>query len=217
MASPSRGGANGEASKGAQSVLADARNATEKARTAHVAGSVTQNGSTVSFNLVVGHGQGGGTLSENGATFDIVLHQPKVYLKAGKATWTKVANSAAASLFADKWLETTTANKDFVNLANLADIVKLTKALEPSGTLTKQGATSFRGQPVVPLFDSGGGGGTLYVASRGIPYIVAVVGGKGAPGRLLFTQYNTAKVPPAPQGAINLNQLENGAGNSSGA
>jgi hypothetical protein len=206
----------GEASKPALTILADAKRATKAASTAHVVGSLREGGSTISFNLVVGHGQGGGTLDNAGETFDIVVHKKKVYLEAPKATWTKLANSAAAEVLANRWLYTTTANQDFADFANLLEIVQLTNQFTPSGTLFKKGTTTFDGQPAIPLFDSGVGGGTLYVAARGTPYILGLTGTKANPGRLLFSEYNTAKVPPAPKNAINFDELESG-GNSGGS
>jgi hypothetical protein len=209
-------GSNGEAAKSAAAILADARHATEKARTAEVVGAIQHYGMKLSLDVTLGHGQGGGTVGEGGVSFDIVLHQPKVYLKAPAATWTKLANSAIASMLANRWLQTTAANKDFVDIANVVDLVKLTNAVTtPSGKLVKKGVTTFRGQPAIALTDSGPNGGTLYVADRGTPYVLGAVGGKKAPGHLNFTEYNSARIPSAPKGALNLNALEAAGGGGS--
>ncbi|MCL2395459.1 MAG: hypothetical protein FWC87_12320 [Acidimicrobiaceae bacterium] len=209
--------ANGEAGKTALAILADAKHATEKARTAEVVGSIHHYGSNLSLDIAVGHGQGGGIVSDSGASFDIVLHKPKVYLKAPKATWTKFAGAAVGGLLANRWLQTTTANKDFTDIAQVVDIVKLTnELLTPSGKVVKKGTTTFHGQPAIALTDSGPNGGTLYVAGRGAPYVLGAVGGKRAPGHLTFSDYGSAKVPPAPKNAINLDALEAGAGAGGG-
>jgi hypothetical protein len=216
VASPaSAAGSNAEASKSATAILADAKAATKKAHSVHVVGTISDSGSTTTINMVVGHGQGGGTLSEGAANFDIVVHQGKVYLKAGKATWTKLANASAAALLANRWLQTTTSNQDFAQLTQVADIVQLTDSLSPGGKLVKEGNATFHGQPAIGLLDTSKDGGTLYVAARGVPYILGVAGAKKKQGGVQFTQYNSAKVPPAPKGAINLNQLESGSGTSS--
>ena len=54
--------------------------------------------------------------------------------------------------------------------------------------------------------------GTLYVANSGPPYMIKLVGGPGQPGSITFDQYESAKPPAIPAGAINLNQLESGSG-----
>lgn len=217
IASPSwAAGSNGEAAKSATTVLADAKHATEKSHSVHVFGAITQQGSTTSFNIKIGHNEGGGTVSQGGVSFDIVLHRTKVYLKAGKATWTKLANATAAALLAGRWIQTTTANKDYVDLAKLMDIDNLTNQLTPSGKLIKKRTTAYHGQSAIPLFDSGPGGGTLYVAARGTPYVLGITGTKSTPGSLRFTGYNATKIPPAPKNSINLNALEAaGSGGSS--
>ena len=214
VASPaSAAGSHGEASKSANAILADAKAATKKARSVHVVGTINNSGTTTSINMVVGHGQGGGTLTDGGANFDIVVHQGKVYLKAGKATWTKLANASAATLLANRWLQTTTSNPDFAQLVQVVDIAKLTNTLSPGGKLVKEGNATFHGQPAIGLLDTSKGG-TLYVAARGVPYILGIAGAKAKQGGVQFNQYNSAKVPPAPKGAIDLNQLESGSGTS---
>lgn len=210
-------GSNGEATKAALTILADAKHATDSARTAHVVGAIHHYRSSLSFDITLGHGQGGGAVTADGSSFDIVLHRPKVYLKAPRATWTKQTNATVADLLANRWLETTTANKDFRDLANVVDIVKLTSQLTPSGKVVKHGTTSYRGQPAIALFDSGPSGGTLYVAAQGAPYILGVHGGTGSHGNLVFSQYNSARVPSAPKHPLNLDALAAAGGAGAGA
>ena len=63
----------------------------------------------------------------------------------------------------------------------------------------------------MPLRDTGANQGTLYVASTGKPYMIAVHGGDTQSGTVTFSQYGTAKVPSPPSGAIDLSQLQNSA------
>lgn len=199
---------NGETHKTANEILADARAASEKASTVRIVGQVAESGSVTKFNLVAGHAQGGGTLTESGSTFDVVLHSPKVYLKADKATWTKLENAAVAGLLANRWLQTTTANKEFVDLVQLVDIRGLISQLSPSGKLVKGATTTFDGQSAIPLEDRGQAQGTLYVAATGAPYILGLVGSGADKGTLRFDKYGSAAVPKAPSGSLNLDQLE---------
>src|SRR6202042_1384840 len=136
---------------------------------AHVSGQVTSSGRQTTLNVVAGQGEGGGNVGTSGANLELVLAQSNVYIKADQASWqTLTPNSALAELLANKWLQTTIANSDFADIANLLDLSKLTASLKPTGTLTKGSITTFHGQSAIPLTDSGNGG-TLYVASDGTP------------------------------------------------
>jgi hypothetical protein len=204
-------GSSGEAAKTAQQILVDARVATTSATSVRVAGSVGQGASATTLNVVAGHSEGGGLIGVGGATFNVIIHATKVYLKADEATWTKEANAAVAGLLANRWLQTTTADKDFANFVQLLEVPSLTKGLlSPSGQVVKGKMTTYNGTPAIPLVDKGKSGGTLYVAATGSPYVLGLVGSASNPGSIRFTQYNTVKVPAAPSGAVNLNQLENG-------
>ena len=52
-------------------------------------------------------------------------------------------------------------------------------------------------------------GGTLYVAARGAPYPVAIVGGKGR-GAIAFDRWNESASIEAPKGAIDMSALGKG-------
>ena len=112
------------------------------------------------------------------------------------------------SLLSDKWLKTTASNQDFSDFVSLLDISKFVSSLQPSGTVTKESPTSLGGVPVIPLKDNGPDGGLLYAAAHGPPYIVAINGGaSGDRGTIHFDQYNSATLPTAPSGAVDLNAL----------
>ena len=211
---------NGEAAKSPETILADAVAATSDASTARIAGSLVSDGQRITLDIVSDHGTaGGGTLITNGAKFDIVVASPYVYLKADAKTWTKLAgNKAAAQIFAGKWLQTSTDNAQFASFTKLFDLGALTQQITKSpGTVTKGKTTSYHGKQAIPLRSSSGGdAGILYVAATGKPYVLGLVGtGKNNPGELRFGSYDTAKMPAAPTGAIDLDQLEQSAGSTS--
>ncbi len=204
-----------EASKDPTTILADAKAATAASETVRISGSVVEGGKRTSMNLVSSQGRGGGTVTTRGATIQIVVVPPNVYLKADKASWTKLAGTAAAGqLLAGKWLQTTTADPDFASFAALLDASTLTQSLTATGTVAKGAVTNFHGKKAVPLKD-GTKNGTLYVAASGTPYILGIVGtGAKKNNQVLFTEYGSAKVPSAPTNAINLSQLEQTSGGS---
>jgi hypothetical protein len=205
---------NGEASKSATTILADAKAATSASSTVQVSGIVIEKGKRASLNVVTGQAAGGGTITTSGATINIIVIPPNLYLKADKASWTKLAKSAAAGqLFADRWLQTTTSDQSFGSFGNLLDTSKLTQDITTTGRITKGAVTTFHGKQAVPL--TGTKNGTLYVAATGQPYILGLVGtGTKKGSEILFTNYGTAQVPAAPSDAINVDQLEQSTSNS---
>lgn len=202
---------NGEAAKDPAQIVKDAQHATGAVTSVHIKGKGTSGGDAIQVDIVAGQGHGGGTISENGETFQTVLDGNTVYLEADAATWTKASNASVSRLVAGKWIKTTTDNQDFGALAGLLDISQFVSNFSQSGTLTKGSVTTIDGVSVVPVTDHGSDGGILYVAASGTPYIIAL-GATGADrGRIDFTQYGTAKFPPDPTGAIDLNALSGSA------
>ena len=206
----SSGGGGGEASKSPQQIVKDAQQATGNATSVHLKGSGTSGGTAVQVDIVAGHGHGGGLISENGETFQTVLDGNTVYLEADAATWTKVSNATVSRLLAGKWIKTTTDNQDFSAIDGLLDISQFVSNFSQFGTLTKGNLTTLKGVPVVPVTDHESDGGVLYVASTGTPYIVALGATGSDRGMIYFDQYGTAKVPPDPPHAIDLNALKSG-------
>jgi hypothetical protein len=207
---------NGEAGFTADVILADAQQASGAASSVHVSGTGISSGTPLSIDAVLAPGgHGGGQITDNGATLDIVLDGQVVYIKATAANWSKLSPgipAAAADLLGDKWLKTTTSNKDFSDLASGLDISQFMSNLQPTGTVTKEPITTFDGVSVIPLKDNSDGG-LLYVASQGTPYIIASTGGTSSDhGVMHFSQYNSATVPSPPSGAVDLNALESQAG-----
>jgi predicted small secreted protein len=205
-------GGNGEAAKTAAQIVKDAQRASSGATSVHISGKGVSGGTPVEMDIVAGHAHGGGAISENGLTFQTVLDGKSVYLKADAATWTKVSNASVAKALAGKWIKTSTDNQGFGALADILDISKFVSQFSRSGTLTKGKVTSLAGVRVVPVTDHQANGGILYVAATGTPYIVAVRATGSTQGTVYFDQYNTAKLPPDPSGAIDLSALGGSAG-----
>jgi hypothetical protein len=110
-----------------------------------------------------------------------------------------------SGLVANKWIEASSSNKDFASLANLLDITKLVQSFVPQGTIHKGAIATFKGQKVIPLYDSTGS--PLYVAETGKPYIVGIHNTGQSAGTIAFDEYDSAHIPSAPRGALSLNQL----------
>ncbi|MDQ6782777.1 MAG: hypothetical protein M3063_04915 [Actinomycetota bacterium] len=205
---------NGEINKSSDQILKDAQQATAAQPSVHVKGKISSTGTAIQLDLVAAMGNGGGTIGENGANLQVVLHQPNFYVMADEASWTKLTNSrATAQLLAGRWLQTTAANKNFTELGRLVDITKLVDALKPSGALSTGKLTTFNGVSVVPVIDSRSSGNrTVFVAATGKPVIEGVDGGGDHSGSLTFDQYGKGRVPGVPAGAVSLDKLQQAGG-----
>jgi hypothetical protein len=198
---------NGEATKPAAAVFSDARQAALAASSVHVAGAVSDQGTSLKLDLVLAHGKGKGRIAEGGLSFQIVRVGNVAYIKGTDAFLRQFAGAAAAQLFHDKWLKGPVGKGVFASLAPLTDIGKLFNgAFGTHGHLTNKGETTYKGQKVVAIKDSGDGS-TLYVAAGGTPYPVAAIGGGAAKGSLAFDHWNDAISIDAPKGAVDISKL----------
>jgi hypothetical protein len=203
---------NGEIKKSAARIFSDARKATEAAPTMQAVGSIRESGGVTSFNLILGQHSGGGTLSAGGATFQIVVDVPRLYLKAGVATWTKLTNGTLAQLLANRWIQTTSSDQDFGPLAQVVEVRSLIGQFTFKGAVTKGAVTTYRGHAAIPIvnYQDNKKQGTIYVAATGLPYLLGGVAQGSETGSLNFSDFGTAKVPAAPKDALNLQSLEGG-------
>lgn len=209
----SSGSTNGEASKSADQIYADAKIATESASSVHVSGRIMSGSETLGLDFVDSSVRGGGTISFDGASVALILSGTKVYFKGSVATMTQLSdgNRAAGQLLGGRWLQTTTGNKDFGSLATLFELPKLIAEIKPHEPLKRDPVSTIDGQSVVGVTDTLRKG-TLYVDTSGPPYMVEIIGGPKDPGTITFDHYGSATPPAVPTGAINLDQLEGGSG-----
>jgi hypothetical protein len=176
----------------------------------HISGHITSGSDNIALDVVDSSGRSGGSITENGATVEVVLSGTTIYLMGNAASMAKFAGSqAAGQLLGGKWLQTSKDNKDFGSLAQLFDVGNLVQAIQPKGTVHRGTVTTVDGQAAIPLTDSSGNG-TLYIANTGRPYMIEVKGGPTQNGTIKFDEYESARPPAVPTGAVNLDQLQNG-------
>jgi hypothetical protein len=202
---------NGVASKSPNQVLAAAKTAADGAATAHVSGSIVDEGKPISLDLELEAGKGGkGTLTFGGLSVRTIQIKGTVYINGSKAFYTQLAGAKAAQLLQGKWLKAPASDGNFSSLASLTDLDKLIDStLSAHGTLSSVGMTKINGQRAVGVTDKANGG-TLYVASTGVPYPLEIVRSGGRGGKVVFDRWNRAVTLIAPTGAININQLQSG-------
>ena len=149
------GSSAGEASKSAAQIFSDAQRATETASSVHVSGRVTSGGDQIDLDVVDATGRSGGSLTDNGATFQVVVSGRTVYIEGSVATMTKLSGSAAAgTVLGGKWLMTTTASQGLGNLPGIFDLTDLLHNIRPQGTLHKGSPATVDGRAVIGLTDS---------------------------------------------------------------
>jgi hypothetical protein len=153
-------------------VVAAAMKAADSASSVHISGAGTQAGKPISMDLTIARGKGAtGSISLNGAQFNLVLIGNTAYLRAGAAFWKKYggSNGGITQLLTNKWLKFSANNAQFGPLTRLANQRSFFKALKSHGKLENKGDSTFKGQSAVAIDDTSTKGSTLYVASSGTP------------------------------------------------
>lgn len=199
---------NGEASKSADAVLADAKAAADGASSAHVSGSISSGGTPITIDLTMGNDKAKGSMSTNGLEFDLVRIGGTAYIKGSDDFYKHYAGAAVAQLLHGKWLKTPIAGGRFGSLGALTSISALFGQVAANhGKLANDGAKTYQGQKVVEIRDTSDNS-KLYVAATGKPYPVAITGGtKGRSGTISLDNWNQSFSVSAPKGAIDISKL----------
>jgi len=200
---------NGVASKSPDEIVAAAKSAASGAKTMHLAGTFVAERAPLSLDLHLVNGKGArGTITEHGLAFQLIETEGEVYIYGSQAFYEHFGGKAAAQLFKGKWLKAPTNSGEFSSLSSLTEMSALLETLLSShGTLQHAGTTTINGQPAVGVSESAKGG-TLYVASTGKPYPVAVVKGGSGGGRIDFDEWNAPVSLTPPANAIDISQLQ---------
>ncbi len=121
-----------------------------------------------------------GSCPRTGSSFELIQIHGSVYIKGSSAFYRHVAGPAAAQLLQGSWLKAPASSGSLASLASLTDLHQLLDTtLAGHGALVKGASTTVDGQKVLGLTDTSTGG-TLYVATTGPPYPIAVTkGGAG--------------------------------------
>jgi hypothetical protein len=198
---------NGEASKSATAILADAKQAARDAGSARVTGTIHDSGQTIGLDLKITGQGGGGTMTLQGSKLDIIRVGKDVFIRAPSSFYEKVgAGKAAGQLLNGRWLKAPASTPDFADLASLTDLnAFVSQALKPDGTVSKGGETTIDGTKAIELKSSKGG--SLYIAEEGKPYPLELKGGGGSSGTLKLSDWGSVTAPTAPKNAIDIGAL----------
>jgi hypothetical protein len=200
---------NGEQSKPADQVFADAKSAATSASSARVSGSLVSNGTPFTLDVSTARGKGAeGSASVNGLQFDFVKIGDTVYIKGSDAFYQHFGGAAIAQLIHGKWVKASATNAQFHSFVGLASMAGLFATIGSNhGRLVNDGQRTYQGQPVVVIRDTSDDS-KLYVAATGKPYPVALAGGsKKQSGRITFADWNKPVSLKAPEDAIDISQF----------
>ena len=205
----SGGSDNGEASKPVKQIGQDAEAAMKGLKSFHISGSMTDSGQTIGLDLVVENsGPGGGRMTIDGSSFQLVVNGSKIYFKGDQSFWQKAGgvNASVAGLLANKWVTGVPSSSDLQSLAQLTNVNSFVSGLasgsDSTPTGTKGSVTTFDGQSALPIRSSDG---TAYVATTGRPYLLGFKG--GSQGSLTFDEFNSAPAPAVPASAVDFGNL----------
>jgi hypothetical protein len=200
---------NGEASKPAERVLADATTAASRASSAHVSGNIASRGTRITLDLDTARGKGAkGSMSANGLKFDLVRIGRAAYIRGSDEFLKHFAGPAVAQLLHDRWFKASIDSPRFASLKPVTDVgLLLGKVSSNHGKLVNDGKTTYKSNEVVAIRDTSDNS-KLYVAATGKPYPVAIVGGrKGKSGTVTFGDWNAHVSLSAPSGAIDISKF----------
>lgn len=200
---------NSIASKSAEQIVSESKAAADKASAVHVSGALNSGGTPVSLDLNLVAGKGAkGELSQNGASFKIVLVGNTAYILGSPAFYHSLGGAAAAQLFNGKWLRASASSGEFASFSQLADMRKLIDTtLAGHGALTKGAVSVVKGQKAIAITDTTKKG-TLYVATTGQPYPVQLSKDGSETGTIAFDGWNQAITITAPSNSIDLSELK---------
>jgi hypothetical protein len=195
---------------GAAALTSSAQQSVRTASSVHVDGAGSNNGVPVAYNLGVNRaGDISGTIHENGANFDIISANGKVYIKA-TPEFLKQAHAPAnvCTIVCGRWVELPpkeasqlTSNATMSTLTGEANFSNLPK-------LTEDGSTTVNGQSAWVL--KAPDGGTVDVSQQSAHYPLQVKSASSNQGVLHYTQWNAVPKPTAPPASqvINLSGLK---------
>ncbi|HTA96093.1 MAG TPA: hypothetical protein VK730_00445 [Solirubrobacteraceae bacterium] len=200
---------NNIASKSATEILTESKAAADSASSVHVSGSIKTGATPVTIDLSLAAGKGArGEISENGASFKLILVGGTAYISGSPAFYRSLGGAAAAQLLDGKWLKASATSGEFASFNSLGNMRQLIDTtLAAHGTLTKGATSTVNGQQVIAVTDTNKTG-TLYVATSGKPYPVAITKGGSENGRIVFSDWNQPVTITAPANAVDLSELK---------
>jgi hypothetical protein len=203
---------NGIESKSASAILASAVSAAEGAKTVHVSGYGTTEGSKVKIDLALDRENGAkGSITKGKLSVHLIRVGSRAYINGGAELYEQYGGPEAAKLLKGKWLEASATSGELAALNGLTNLKALLGDLEKghSSSLDKGSVQTVDGKKAIAITDKQKGG-TLYVATTGKPYPIELVKTGSEGGRFTFSEWDKPiSISPPPQSSVlNVEKLE---------
>ncbi|MEU8139662.1 hypothetical protein [Streptodolium elevatio] len=189
----------------AAAILQRAQAATAAAAFVHVKGTVTEPGATTPFSVDMRFTATGsdGAIVEDGVTARVTRVQNQVWFQGDARFWSEVGSAAAETANRGKFVQVPVGDRKYAGLVENTYVERLvTKLLGKPGPLEKGETREVNGRTAIALVDKGPGGGTIWVATEGAPYLMRFEAAPDArtKGAIDFIGYNdrTVITPPDP-------------------
>ncbi|MHB1809013.1 MAG: hypothetical protein ACYCU0_06925 [Solirubrobacteraceae bacterium] len=205
---------NGVEGKTATAIVAAALKAAEGAKSVHVSGAGTAEGTQVRIDLRIDGEKGAvGTITKGNLGVRLIRVGSRAYINGGSAFYERYGGAEAGKLFKGRWLETSATSGEGAALSSLTDLKSLLSGVRGghSSSLSKGATKTIDGVKAIAVTDTKKHG-TLYVATSGKPYPVEIVKKGSEGGSFSFGEWEKPVSVSAPSNAINLEKLEEQAG-----
>ncbi|NUU24439.1 MAG: hypothetical protein HOV68_23485 [Streptomycetaceae bacterium] len=184
-------------------ILQRAQAATAAAAFVHVKGQVTAAGANTPFSVDMRFTDTGsdGTIVDDGVTARVTRVQNQVWFQGDARFWAEVGSTAAETANRGKFVQIPVGDKKYAGLVENTYVERLvTKLLGKPGALEKGQTQEVNGRAAIALIDRGPGGGTIWVATEGAPYLMRfeAAPGEKTRGAIDFLGYNERSVITAP-------------------
>ncbi|MDQ1048406.1 hypothetical protein [Streptomyces sp. V4I2] len=190
-------GTNGVGKLPAEQIQSRTRTAATSATAVQLAGNVVAGGRTYKLDMRLKSDGGSGSVTAEGATFQLLRLGEQLFLKADAGFWTDAdgkgdgsdADAAAADKLDGKYVKVPQGDPSYKKFSGFTDMnVLLDGLLTLHGTLETDGHHKQAGIRTIRITGDKGSGGTLDVSLEGEPYPLRLVRAGGA-GTLTFSAW----------------------------
>ncbi|MFI2201500.1 hypothetical protein ACH47Z_12155 [Streptomyces sp. NPDC020192] len=185
-------GTNGVGKLPADQIQAKTRAAADAAPAVRLAGTVVTSGRTYQLDMQLKSDGGTGSVTSQGATFQLLRVGQQLYLKADSDFWSHAGaggGDSTAGKLNGKYVKVPQGDPAYKKFSGFTDkSVLLDGLLSLHGTLATDGHHDQSGTPTIRITGDKGSGGTLDVSLQGEPYPLSLVRAGGA-GTLRFSDW----------------------------
>ena len=180
-----------------------------KAKAFRLVETSTTNGITTNIDMHYGLTGSAGTITNGKSTLHLIHLAGVTYVKAPDAFWKAQLTSAQLANYGasvhNAWVKVPTLGATFGQLSAFTDKQQVVDALVKKDTtkFVRGPSKTVDGVATVRLTDTVKGT-VVYVASKGTPYPIEVIGAKGSTAVAHFSDWNTPFSVSAPEGAFAL-------------